>query len=164
MAFDLVARMFEYGSVIRPYMNIEIQKMSTGLGLDERSLRILEFIGRQKETTFSQVAQHEQAGGGRGVSTSRISAAVSGLVAEQRYVKKDTNFDDQRQPLMSVTAEGRAALAKIEAVRKRVFKEIEQEMDLNGEEREILMKVFERGSRNFRQFLATKQEAENRRG
>lgn len=82
---------------------------------------------------------------------STISQAITALWRREKgsLVQKELNPEDQRQPVIVLTPEGKKIAEKISRVNLLVMRLAREAMDLSVTDEKVLLRVFERGSDNF---------------
>ena len=158
-ANELLQAMLAFGSVVQPYLSDQVDRVLDVAGLTARDLAIVEFVSQRGRTSFAEIDAHFQIERSPGTSTSRISAAVSTLFCKHGLIKKEVNPDDQRQTIVTLTENGRGLLEQVSNVRERVYKEIRTAMALEKDEATRLKAIYERGTKNFREFLTKNSNA-----
>lgn len=135
--------MLEFGAVFRPAMRAEIGGVTDKLGLVDRDLEILLFVGRKDQATVTQIADVLKAAKGRGASLGRVSLALSALY-KRGLIEKRPHPDDQRQTLVTLSKRGKKLVAAVHQARERVYEQICASVHLTKQEEEALTEVYRR--------------------
>ncbi|MCK5270811.1 MAG: hypothetical protein KAJ46_08505, partial [Sedimentisphaerales bacterium] len=99
--------------------------------------------------TFNEVAEELHIQDIPRSSASSISQAISALYIDQGMVDKRPNPKDQRQPIITLTEKGRAAVEKIKEMRIDMLTKVKIAMELSDSDASVLEQAFARGIANF---------------
>lgn len=107
--------------------------------LTERESLILQQVSENGPLPVSQIAQVWA-----DISESTISITLTKLW-KQKLVSKTISPDNQRVTMVDLTEKGRAELAKILEQRRQRFQMFFDAIQVTPEEKEVLIRVFQRG-------------------
>ena len=107
--------------------------------LTERETLILQHVSENGPLPVSQIAQVWS-----DISESTISITLTKLW-KQKLVSKTISPDNQRVTMVDLTDKGRAELAKILEQRRHRFQMFFDAIQVTHEEKEVLIRVFQRG-------------------
>lgn len=150
--------LFDYGGRVQRYRSRVNSQIESLAGLSERDVAILEFINSKTEVTFGQIAGELSAAHLPRASASTVSQAISALFVERKLVEKRLNPKDQRQPIITLTENGKALVGEIQQVRRQVLFKVRDSLELSDEEATMLEDALERGIENFDGFLDSQKD------
>lgn len=107
--------------------------------LTERESLILQQLSEKGQLTVSQIAEVWP-----DISESTISITLTKLW-KQKLISKTISPENQRVTLVNLTDKGYAELAKILEQRRQRFQMFFDAISLTPEEKEVLLRVFQRG-------------------
>jgi len=148
--------MSDFQVLIRRYKNQHMLQLDAAAGLSERDLAILELVDEKGQASFAEVAKALDMSEIGRKSASTISQTISALYAQRGLVEKRPNPDDQRQPIITLTAQGKAIVEKVKEVRRTILAEVKSAMELSERDASILEAAFARGIMNFEKLLSEK--------
>ena len=151
---EAMEALFAFGNIVRPHLAAELGKVIHDEGLTEREIAVLEFIQTKGSPTFAEIAADRDLERKRGVSSSRLSATLSALFKKYRLVEKRPSMEDSRQPVLTLTPQGKDLLRKLQGVRRAVYEKTCDAMEMTDKQAELCTKLFTRGAENFRKSLA----------
>ena len=154
MPENLGRLMFDFTARIRRYRNSRMVRIEEAAGLSERDMAILDFVYQKGSATFNEVAEELRIQNVPRSSASAISQAISSLFINQGMVEKRPNPKDQRQPIITLTEKGRAAVEKVKEMRIDMLAKVKIAMELNDTDASILERAFARGITNFDRITA----------
>lgn len=108
--------------------------------LSERETLILQQLAEQGPISVSQIADAWP-----NLSDSTISMTVTKLWRKHGFVTKTINPDNQRVTMVELSEKGKAELETIMAQRSERFKALFDAMNVSEEEKQVLIRVCERG-------------------
>lgn len=118
-----------------------LQEDQAGEGaLSERETLILQQLAEQGPISVSQIAEAWP-----NLSDSTISMTVTKLWRKHGFVTKTINPDNQRVTMVELSEKGRAELANTMAQRNHRIQVLFDAMNVSDEERQVLIRVFQRG-------------------
>ncbi len=118
-----------------------LQEEQAGKGaLSERETLILQQLAEQGPVSVSQIADAWP-----NLSDSTISMTITKLWREHGLVTKTINPDNQRVTIIELSEKGKAELAVIMNQRNERFQAMFDAMNVTPEEKEVLVRVCERG-------------------
>lgn len=141
--------LFGFAACIRRYRNGQMARIEEAAGLSERDIAILDFVYQKGSATFNEVAEELHIQDVPRSSASSISQTISALYINQGMVEKRPNPKDQRQPIITLTEKGRAAIEKVKEMRTDMLTKVKIAMELNDSDASVLEQVFARGIANF---------------
>ncbi len=141
--------LFGFAARIRRYRNGQMAQIEEAAGLSERDIAILDFVYQKGSATFNEVAEELHIQDIPRSSASSISQAISALYIDQGMVDKRPNPKDQRQPIITLTEKGRAAVEKIKEMRIDMLTKVKIAMELSDSDASVLEQAFARGIANF---------------
>lgn len=141
--------LFDFAARIRRYRNSQMARIEEAAGLSERDIAILDFVYQKGSATFNEVAEELHIQDIPRSSASAISQAISALYINQGMVEKRPNPKDQRQPIITLTEKGRAAVEKVKEMRIDMLTKVKVAMELNDSDASVLERAFACGIVNF---------------
>ncbi len=150
MANELLEVMAEFTECFQRELRRRLGATEGLARLSERDRVILEYVYDNAPVRFAEVAEFVRARRARGASASAISNAISTLLSQHKLVRKEVDPEDQRQPIITLTARGKALAKNMRETQGEVVELVERSMDLNGRERKQLHEIFCRGLTNFK--------------
>jgi DNA-binding MarR family transcriptional regulator len=153
MANELLEVMGEFTECFQGELRGRLGAMEGLARLSERDRVILEYVYDNAPVRFAEVAEFIRARQARGSSASAVSNAISTLLSEHKLVRKEVDPEDQRQPIISLSAKGKALAKKIRETQGEVVELVERSMKLSVTERKQLLAIFQRGLTNFRKAI-----------
>ncbi len=156
MPDTLTLLLFDFGAVVRRYLNRELNKLMTETDLSARDFAIIELLYQTEghQAKFSEIASELAGSDLPPAAASTVSQAITGLWRrDPRLVDKTPNPDDQRQPIVSLTDAGREVAERIRDLRVRVLRAAQDAMQLREDEYKVFGDVFNRAIPNFKAFV-----------
>jgi DNA-binding MarR family transcriptional regulator len=147
--------LFGFAARIRRYRNGRMARIEEAAGLSERDIAILDFVYQKGSATFNEVAEELHIQDVPRSSASAISQAISALYINRGMVEKRPNPKDQRQPIITLTEKGRAAVEKVKEMRIDMLTRVKVAMELNDSDASVLERAFTRGITNFDKIATT---------
>jgi len=141
--------LFGFAARIRRYRNGRMSRIEEAAGLSERDIAILDFVYQKGSATFNEVAEELHIQDVPRSSASSISQAISALYIDQGMVEKRPNPKDQRQPIITLTEKGRAAVEKVKEMRIDMLTKVKIAMELSDSDASVLERAYARGIANF---------------
>lgn len=141
--------LFGFAARIRRYRNGRMSRIEEAAGLSERDIAILDFVYQKGSATFNEVAEELHVQDMPRSSASSISQAISALYIDQGMVEKRPNPKDQRQPIITLTEKGKAAVEKVKEMRTDMLTKVKIAMELSDSDASVLERAYARGIANF---------------
>jgi DNA-binding MarR family transcriptional regulator len=141
--------LFDFAARIRRYRNGRMARIEEAAGLSERDIAILDFVYQKGHAAFNEVAEELHIQDMPRSSASAISQAISALYIDQGMVEKRPNPKDQRQPIITLTEKGKAAVEKVKEMRIDMLTKVKAAMELSDADASVLERAYARGIANF---------------
>jgi DNA-binding MarR family transcriptional regulator len=146
MGPELEKVMFELGLRMRLLRAAQEEAVSPE-NLTERDTLILELLNDQGEMTVSQIAATTP-----NISDSTISTNITKLW-RQKLVSKTISPENQRVTMVKLTDKGKKAIDIVNEQRLERFQMFFKAIQVTGEEKEVILRVFGRAVEFFDKYL-----------
>jgi DNA-binding MarR family transcriptional regulator len=135
---------------LRMRMIRAVQEGDSQDSLNEREALILQQLLERDVMTVSEIAQSWP-----NVSESTISMTITRLWREKGLVSKTINPKNQRVTIIKLTEKGRQEIQKWLKQQGERFNALFHAINVTPEEKEVMIRICERGSRFLDQYLGT---------
>ena len=120
--------------------------------ISEREALIMQQLLERKTMTVSEIADSWP-----NVSESTISMTITRLWRDKKFVSKTINPENQRVTIVELTEKGKNEIEKHLEQRSERFNALFHAINVSSEEKEVLIKVCQRGARFLDNYLGLKK-------